>query len=145
MKNLLVLAIAIPIVTWQLLLTPSVALADSYQFCYPVKRVRILRDPGNHPNAYDDGYREGAENDREGEAYEPRTAGGEFARGFDDGYYGRPYASQQNTVLDRSENYMASQCNNYYYDRDDEINEILNSVVSQIERDLRRDWGIDFY
>ena len=37
-------------------------------------------------SAYQDGYSEGRESYRSAEAYRPRTSGGEFARGFDDGY-----------------------------------------------------------
>lgn len=46
---------------------------------------------GNHQNAYADGYREGQQSARDRQTYRPRTAGGDFDRGFYDGYYNRPY------------------------------------------------------
>lgn len=46
---------------------------------------------GNHQNAYADGYREGQQSARDRQTYRPRTAGGNFDRGFYDGYYNRPY------------------------------------------------------
>jgi hypothetical protein len=53
----------------------------------------------NHPRAYTDGYRQGQQSFRDGETYKPRTAGGEFARGFEDGYFNRPYTGQKVVVL----------------------------------------------
>ncbi len=49
----------------------------------------------DHPHAYADGFRQGEQNARDGKAYRPRTAGGEFARGFEDGYFNRPYTGQK--------------------------------------------------
>jgi|GEM_PF-5669943 len=120
------------------LLFSASARAEQYTHCYPVEKVRVIKDSGNHPNAYDDGYREGVEDAREGKEYEPRSAGGEFARGFDDGYYGRPYTGQQNTIPNRRENYTSRQCSTYYYDKDDSIEEILRSVLNQYENDRER-------
>lgn len=113
------------------------AFAEQYNYCYPVEKTRTIRDSASHPNAYDDGYREGAEAAREGDGYEPRSVGGEFARGFDDGYYGRPYTGQQNTIPDRTETYTTSECRTYYYDTNDPINEILKDVLDQFQRDMR--------
>lgn len=121
-----------------LLLFSASARAEQYNHCYPVEKVRIIKDSGNHPNAYDDGYREGVETAREGDEYEPRSAGGEFARGFDDGYYGRPYTGQQNTIPNRRETYTTRQCSTYYYDKDDSIEEILRDVLNQYENDRER-------
>lgn len=128
-----------------IIVVASAAQAGQYNFCYPVKKSRIIQDPGFHPNAYDDGYREGAETARKKEPYEPRTAGGEFSRGFDDGYYGRTYTTQQNTVPDRREFYTTNQCKTYYYNDKDDINRILDSVLRDVQNDLRRDWNFDNY
>lgn len=58
------------------------------EVCYKERDVEIRRyhDNANHPNAYVDGYREGKMSAQKGEKYSPRTGGGEFGRGFDDGY-----------------------------------------------------------
>ena len=53
----------------------------------------------DHPHAYADGYRQGEQSARDGKAYKPRTAGGEFAQGFEDGYFNRPYTGQKVVVL----------------------------------------------
>ncbi len=119
----------------------SSAEAGQYQHCYPVQKTRTVEDAGYHPNAYDNGYREGAESSRKQEAYQPRTAAGEFSRGFDDGYYGRPYTGQKNTVPNRKETYETSQCRTYYYNDKDPINKILDNVLDDFQRDLRRDWN----
>jgi hypothetical protein len=117
------------------------AKAGQYQHCYPVQKNRTVEDAGYHPNAYDNGYREGAESSRKQEPYQPRTAAGEFSRGFDDGYYGRPYTGQKNTVPNRKETYETSQCRTYYYNDKDPINKILDNVLDDFQRDLRRDWN----
>jgi hypothetical protein len=67
--------------------------------------TQVYRDNANHPNAYTDGYREGRMNAQRREKYAPRTGGGEFSRGFDDGYYGKESTGQNAnaTVNDRSE------------------------------------------
>jgi ribosome modulation factor len=52
-----------------------------------------------HPQAYDDGYREGIASKAKNETYQPRTAGGEFARGVEDGYFGRANTGQRYTEL----------------------------------------------
>ena len=66
------------------------------QICWEEKQVYSykVRDAANHPNAYADGYQEGVQSRANGDTYERRTAGGEFARGFKDGYYGKPYTGQ---------------------------------------------------
>ena len=115
--------------------------AAQYQHCYPVEKTRTVEDAGYHPNAYDNGYREGAESARKQESYQPRTAAGEFSRVFDDGYYGRPYTGQKNTVPNRKETYETSQCRTYYYNDKDPIDKILNNVLDDFQRDLRRDWN----
>lgn len=118
------------------------AQAGQYQHCYPIQKTRTVEDPGYHPNAYDNGYREGAESSRKLESYQPRTAAGEFSRGFDDGYYGRLYTGQKNTVPNRQETYETSQCRTYYYNEKDPINQILDNILDDFQRDLRRDYNI---
>jgi hypothetical protein len=52
-----------------------------------------------HAHAYTDGYREGIAARAKRETYKARTAGGEFARGFEDGYFGRRNTGQRYTEL----------------------------------------------
>ncbi|KAF3885807.1 MULTISPECIES: hypothetical protein [Nostocales] len=65
--------------------------AGQETYCYPVNQKRVSRDPAYHPRAYTDSYRQGLASGRKEEAYKPRTSGGEFARGFEDGYFGNPW------------------------------------------------------
>lgn len=120
------------------ILTLLPAQAAQYRHCYFVTRLRTVRDSANHPTAYLDGYREGLESARKGETYQPRSSGGEFARGFDDGYYGKPNTGQQYIAPDRQEPYQTKECKTYYYDEDDPIDKILKDVLEDFERDLRR-------
>jgi hypothetical protein len=53
----------------------------------------------SHANAYSDGYREGTASKAKSETYQARSAGGEFARGFEDGYFGRRNTGQRYTEL----------------------------------------------
>lgn len=91
------------------------ARADTLVSCYPVTQSNISQDPADHPGAYRDGYREGRESARRREVYQPRTAGGEFANGFEDGYFGRRFAGQQYSVPNQVEYYASQQCNTYYF------------------------------
>ena len=52
-----------------------------------------------HANAYTDGYREGIDSKAKRETYRAKSAGGEFARGFEDGYFGRRSTGQRYTEL----------------------------------------------
>jgi hypothetical protein len=52
-----------------------------------------------HPQAYNDGYRGGIASKARNETYQPRTVGGEFARGWEDGYFGRRNSGQRYTEL----------------------------------------------
>jgi hypothetical protein len=93
----------------------SVASADDNKpkrttVCRPVQQVRVVEDAADHPGAYKDGYREGQESARKKEAYKLRSVGGEFARGFEDGYNGRSFTGQRYEVADRLETYSTSQC-----------------------------------
>ncbi|WP_169216586.1 hypothetical protein [Brasilonema sp. UFV-L1] len=42
--------------------------------------------------------------------YKPRTAGGEFGRGFDDGYFGNEFTSQKDSVPDGVKYETTTQC-----------------------------------
>ena len=86
------------------------AQATLYDDCYLVPQPVVIRNPASHPGAYADGYNEGQDSVRHGHAYKPRTAGGEFARGFEDGYYDRPFTGQKYAVEDRVEYYTSSPC-----------------------------------
>lgn len=86
--------------------------------CRPTQQVRVVQDAADHPSAYRDGYREGQQSASKGEPYEPRTAGGEFARGFEDGYYARPFTGQQYEVQDRTETYTTQQCDTVTIEED---------------------------
>ena len=77
-------------------LSPQPAKASPVVYCnYGIYSQSLAAD---HPNAYADGYREGQQSFRGKKAYRPRTAGGEFARGFEDGYFNRPYTGQRVVV-----------------------------------------------
>jgi hypothetical protein len=45
----------------------------------------------DHPGAYVDGYREGVQSARNGDRYQRRSAGGDFAIGFRDGFFHRRF------------------------------------------------------
>lgn len=83
-------------------------------FCYPVTEWYVNQDPGYHPHAYSDGYRKGQKSAEQGEEYKRRTAGGEFARGFDDGYYGREFKGQKHIVANTYRPYTTSGCNDWF-------------------------------
>lgn len=82
-------------------------------YCYPVTNWTVDQDPGYHPQAYADGYRQGQQSARKGNTYKPRTAGGEFARGFDDGYHGKEFSGQKHVVPNEYKPYNTSQCGWY--------------------------------
>jgi hypothetical protein len=80
------------------------------RYCYPVTQWLVDQDPAYHPQAYADGYRQGQSSAKNGETYKPRSAGGEFARGFDDGYYGREFVGQKQIVPNEIKPYTTSDC-----------------------------------
>jgi len=80
-------------------------------YCYPITKWVVDEDPAYHPQAYADGYRQGQHHAKKGNAYKSRTAGGEFGRGFDDGYYGREFAGQKHIVPNVVKPYTTTQCN----------------------------------
>ncbi|ALF54503.1 hypothetical protein ACX27_19295 [Nostoc piscinale CENA21] len=82
----------------------------SSYYCYPITKWIVDEDPAYHPQAYADGYRQGQAQAQRGNAYRPRTAGGEFSRGFDDGYYGREFAGQKHIVPNVVKPYTTTQC-----------------------------------
>jgi len=83
------------------------------RFCYPYTQWLMKQDPAYHPQAYADGYRQGRQSTERAENYKPRTAGGEFARGFEDGYYGREFTGQKHIVADRYRPYTTTDCGWY--------------------------------
>ncbi|WP_407657049.1 hypothetical protein [Mastigocoleus testarum] len=80
------------------------------KYCHPVTHEIVNEDPAYHPNAYVDGYRQGKRSFRGGKDYKPRTAGGEFGRGFDDGYFGRDFKGQKVTVPNKVSHYTTINC-----------------------------------
>jgi len=83
------------------------------RYCFPVTQWQVDEDPAYHPHAYSNGYRQGQTSAKKGDKYKPRTAGGEFARGFDDGYYGKEFAGQKNSVPNLIKPYTTSECGFY--------------------------------
>jgi hypothetical protein len=83
-------------------------------YCYPVTQWSVDEDAAYHPQAYSDGYRQGRESAREGRDYKPRTAGGEFGRGFEDGYYGRKFSGQKQVVPNVVVPYTTTNCGWYW-------------------------------
>jgi hypothetical protein len=83
------------------LVSPQAVKADEVIDGSYVNSSQVNKDyyAANHPRAYADGYRQGQQSFRDRETYKPRTAGGEFARGFEDGYFNRPYTGQKVVVL----------------------------------------------
>jgi hypothetical protein len=59
----------------------------------------IWQNDGYNATAYVDGYREGLESKSKRETYQIRSAGGEFARGFEDGFFGRKSTGQRYTAV----------------------------------------------
>lgn len=88
---------------------------EKVKYCYPVSHQLVNENPAYHPNAYEDGYRQGKKNALKGKPYKPRTAGGEFGRGFDDGYFGRDFIGQKRTIPNEVSNFMTMQCNEHSY------------------------------
>jgi hypothetical protein len=78
------------------LLSPQAAKAATVVYCN--SGIYSQSDAADHSQAYADGYRQGQQSFREGQAYQPRTVGGDFGRGFEDGYFNRPYTGQQVVV-----------------------------------------------
>ncbi len=119
----------------------SPAKAETYTSCYPVTYSQVSQDAADHPGAYRDGYREGRESARDGEAYRPRSAGGEFARGFEDGYFGSGFAGQQYRIPDRVQHFTSRECDTYRYrDRGNVRRQIRRQVRQQIRDDSRIRW-----
>jgi len=76
------------------LLFSQAAKADQEIYCHPATGNQVSKNSVDSLHAYADGYREGEQSFRDGVAYKPRTEGGEFARGFEDGYFNRSYNGQ---------------------------------------------------
>lgn len=129
------------------LVLPEKAFAQTQTVCYPVTQAQVIQNAADHPNAYADGYSEGRQSVSKGEAYRPRTAGGEFARGYEDGYYGRGFTGQEYSVANRVEYYTSQQCNTYtthnnnHRDLDrDELRYRINRIYrEELGRDVDKD------
>jgi hypothetical protein len=76
-------------------LSPQAAKADTVIYCNSGADNGVSRNATDHPRAYTDGYQAGEQSFRNGQAYKPQDAEGEFARGFEDGYFNRPYTGQE--------------------------------------------------
>ena len=126
-----------------LLLFPSEVKADRIRYCYRVPRYYVEKDAANHREAYDDGYQEGRRDARRGIAYQERSAGGEFSRGYRHGYYGRRYRGQRRRVPDRRNYYNTRECRTYNYDDKENMKDVLGRILQQFERDLRSDMNWD--
>ncbi len=96
------------------------AKAGTETYCYPVTQREVIQNAADHPNAYANGYSEGRQRARKGDVYEPRSAGGEFSRGFDDGYYGRPFMGQTYAVPDQVREVTTQHCETYTRNRDND-------------------------
>jgi hypothetical protein len=83
------------------------------RYCYPITRWYVDQDPAYHPRAYSDGYRQGRASAKRGDSFKERTAGGEFARGFEDGFYGREFQGQKHIVANVYQPFTTSECNWY--------------------------------
>jgi hypothetical protein len=82
------------------ILKDVVFLEDIEATCKPNRReIAVSKSDAYHANAYSDGYREGTASKANRETYRARSAGGEFARGFEDGYFGRRNTGQRYTEL----------------------------------------------
>ncbi|MEH1900071.1 MAG: hypothetical protein V7L04_01280 [Nostoc sp.] len=111
MTKILVAAIFSLIAGSTSLLFPQAAKADRVVYCHPVTDNRVLKSAADHPDAYANGFREGEQSARNRVAYKPRTAGGEFARGFQDGYLNLPYAGQEEVVPKTIVQHITQVCN----------------------------------
>ena len=68
--------------------------------CKPERlEIDVAKSDAYHADAYNDGYREGSASKAKNETYRARSAGGEFARGFEDGYFGRRSTGQRYTEV----------------------------------------------
>ena len=81
-------------------------------YCYPVVHIHE-NSAADHPGAYRDGYIQGRQSAGKRESYKPRTAGGEFAQGFEDGYYGRPFTGQKHVVPNTAQYYASGSCDTF--------------------------------
>lgn len=116
MKKIVVAAIFSLIAGSTSLLFPQAAKADRVVYCHPVTDNRVIKEStANHPNAYANGFREGEQSARNRVAYKSRTVGGEFARGFEDGYLNLPYAGQSDVVPKTIVQHTTTVCNEDSY------------------------------
>lgn len=116
MKKIVVAAIVTIIAGSTSLLFSQAAKADRVIYCTPVTENRVLKESAaDHPHAYADGYREGEQSARDRKPYKPRSVGGEFARGFEDGYFNKPYTGQEKIVPKTIVQHTTQVCDDNYY------------------------------
>jgi hypothetical protein len=112
MKKTVVAAIFSLIAGSTSLLFTQAAKADSIVYCHPVTNNKVIQESvADRSHAYADGYREGEQSARNRVAYKPRTVGGEFARGFEDGYFNLPYSGQETVVPKTIVQHTTQVCN----------------------------------
>ena len=63
------------------------------------EEIQSVNSDAYNPTAYTDGYLEGIRSKTNRQTFQARSAGGEFARGFEDGYFGRRSTGQRYTEL----------------------------------------------
>lgn len=128
-------AVLLSLATAPAFLLAQPAKADTYTVCQPVTQTEVIQNAADHPSAYADGYSEGRSSARKRETYQPRTVGGEFGRGFDDGYWGRSFTGQDYAVPDKIREYTNQQCNTYTTPSSDHD----NRYSERDRRDVRRE------
>ena len=92
------------------LFTSVASASEVVTVCKPVTSTNVVKDAAAHAGAYEDGFGEGRLSASRGETYKPRSVGGEFARGFEDGYFGRRFTGQEYVIRDRVQSYTTQQC-----------------------------------
>jgi hypothetical protein len=112
MKRLVATIVVLSSAPLYFLKTPVASASEVVTVCKPVTTTNVVRDAAAHAGAYQDGFGEGRLSASRGETYKPRSVGGEFARGFDDGYYGRSFTGQEYAIRDRVQSYTTQQCQN---------------------------------
>ncbi len=110
MKRLVATIVVLSSAPVYFLFTPVASASEVVTVCQPVTSTNIVRDAAAHAGAYQDGFGEGRLSASRGEIYKPRSVGGEFARGFEDGYLGRRFTGQEYAVRDQVQSYTTQQC-----------------------------------
>jgi hypothetical protein len=112
MKRLVASIVVLSSTPVYFLFTPLASASEVVTVCKPVTTTNIVKNAAAHPAAYENGFAEGRLSASRGETYKPRSVGGEFARGFEDGYNGRRFTGQEYAVRDQVQTYTTQQCQN---------------------------------